>query len=76
VVSSCTAPLHLAGALGVPARGMIPFSPHFPWLLERSDSPWYPSVRLYRQDRPGTDWSGLVARVSRDLKKLGRQKAA
>jgi ADP-heptose:LPS heptosyltransferase len=70
VISSCTAPLHLAGALGVPCWGLIPFAPHFPWLLDRADSLWYSSMRLYRQDEPGQDWSGVVGRVARDLEVL------
>jgi FkbM family methyltransferase len=72
MISSCTAPLHLAGALGVPAWAMIPYAPYFPWLLERTDTPWYPSMRLYRQDQPGRDWSGVVARIVADLVELGR----
>jgi predicted O-linked N-acetylglucosamine transferase (SPINDLY family) len=71
VISSCTAPLHLAGALGRPAWAMIPFAPHFPWLLDRADSPWYPSMRLYRQPRSGTDWSSVVDRIAVDLTALG-----
>jgi hypothetical protein len=67
VISSCTAPLHLAGALGVPVWGLIPFAPHFAWLMQRTDSPWYPSLTLYRQDRPGRDWSTPVARALADL---------
>jgi tetratricopeptide (TPR) repeat protein len=67
VITSCTAPLHLAGALGVPTWAMIPASPHFAWLTERSDSPWYPTVTLYRQDTYGTDWSAVVARIAADL---------
>jgi tetratricopeptide (TPR) repeat protein len=76
VVTSCTAPLHLGGALGVPTWGMIPFAPHYPWLLEREDTPWYPSVRLVRQERPGADWSGVVARIARDLATLSGAAAA
>ena len=72
MISSCTAPLHLAGALGVPTWAMIPFSPYFPWLLERTDTPWYPSVQLYRQDQPGRDWSGVVGRIAADLAALVR----
>jgi tetratricopeptide (TPR) repeat protein len=68
VITSCTAPLHLAGALGVGTWGMIPASPHFAWLLGRGDSAWYPSLRLYRQERYGTDWSGVVGRVAADLR--------
>jgi predicted O-linked N-acetylglucosamine transferase (SPINDLY family) len=70
VISSCTAPLHLAGALGVPSWGMIPFAPHFPWLLDRTDTLWYPSMRLYRQSRPGEDWSDVVSLVATDLQRM------
>jgi FkbM family methyltransferase len=56
----------------VPTWAMIPFAPYFPWLLERTDTPWYPSVRLYRQDRPGRDWSGVVGRIAADLAALAR----
>jgi tetratricopeptide (TPR) repeat protein len=67
VVTSCTAPLHLAGALGAPTWAMIPASPHFAWLLGRADSAWYPTLRLYRQEKFGMDWSGVVARIAADL---------
>lgn len=76
VISSCTAPLHLAGALGVPAWGMIPFAPHFVWLMDRSDTPWYPSMRLYRQAQPGVEWSGVVQRIREDLIALATTKGA
>ena len=67
IISSCTGPLHLAGALGRPAWGVIPFAPYFPWLLDRSDAAWYPTMRLYRQDQPGPDWAGVIGRVIADL---------
>ena len=70
MISSCTAPLHLAGALGVKTWAMIPFAPHLLWQLERTDSPWYPSLRIYRQDRPGTDWSSTIGRMKADLAAL------
>jgi FkbM family methyltransferase len=70
MISSCTAPLHLAGALGVRTWAMIPFAPYFPWLLERTDSPWYPSMRLYRQEQAGQDWSNVVSRIADDLAAL------
>ena len=70
MISSCTGPLHLAGALGVPSWAMIPFAPHFPWLLERTDTPWYSSMRLYRQEQPGQDWSSVVGRIAADLSAL------
>ena len=49
VVSVDTAIAHLAGALGSPAWVAMQFSPYWPWLLDREDSPWYPTVRLFRQ---------------------------
>jgi tetratricopeptide (TPR) repeat protein len=70
VITSCTAPLHLAGALGIPTWAMISASPHFAWLVGRPDSVWYPSLRLYRQQTFGTDWSGVVAQISADLAHL------
>jgi len=76
VISSCTAPLHLAGALGVRGWGLIPFAPHFTWGLDREDSPWYPSLRLYRQDQPGRDWSGVITRMAADLTALAQAKQA
>jgi len=76
VISSCTAPLHLAGALGVPVWGVIPFAPHFVWQLGRSDSPWYPSLRLYRQERAGQDWKSTMDRVVADLSIVAEQRAA
>jgi tetratricopeptide (TPR) repeat protein len=70
VISSCTAPLHLAGALGVKTWGVQPFAPYFPFLLGREDTAWYPNMRLYRQEQPGMEWSDLIARVAHDLAAL------
>jgi tetratricopeptide (TPR) repeat protein len=63
VISVETAPAHLAGALGVPAWILLPLKPDWRWLLERSDSPWYPTMRLFRQTRFG-DWSEVFERVA------------
>jgi hypothetical protein len=60
---------HLAGALGVPTWLLLPRPADWRWMDEREDSPWYPSMRLFRQSRPG-DWHPVVARVEWELRRL------
>jgi len=66
VISVDTSVVHLAGALGLPVRTMLPFNPDWRWLLNRDDSPWYRSMRLFRQPRRD-DWGSVVERVRREL---------
>jgi len=67
VISSDTAIPHLAGALGVPAWVALPLVPNWRWLLEREDSPWYPTMRLFRQTRQG-QWEDVFERMAEELK--------
>jgi ADP-heptose:LPS heptosyltransferase len=60
---------HLAGALGKPTWLLLPALPDWRWLLDREDSPWYPTVRLFRQPKAG-DWQSVVETLQRAL--LGR----
>ena len=62
VVSVDTSVVHLAGAIGTPFWLLVPFAPDFRWLLEREDSPWYPTARLFRQPRID-DWESVLERV-------------
>ena len=66
VITVDTALAHAAGALGIPTLLMLPFDPDWRWMLERSDSPWYPTMRIYRQPRPG-DWDSVIQGILRDL---------
>jgi len=66
LISVDSSPVHLAGALGRPAWVMLPFMPDWRWLLQREDTPWYPSHRLFRQASPG-DWAGVVQRMAEAL---------
>lgn len=67
VITIDTAVAHLAGALGKPVWILLPFVPDWRWLVGRTDSPWYPSARLYRQGTAG-DWSQPLAQVAHDLR--------
>ena len=57
---------HLAGALGRPVWTLLPFEADWRWMLGRDDTPWYPTMRLFRQHRPG-EWGPVMARAAREL---------
>ncbi len=69
VVACDTAVVHLAGALGIPVWVALPFAPDWRWLLDRDDSPWYPTMRLFRQKRWG-DWDEVLQRITEEVQKL------
>jgi hypothetical protein len=54
---------HLAGALGIPVWTLLPHKADWRWMRDREDTPWYPSMRLFRQSSHDTSWSGVIARV-------------
>jgi ADP-heptose:LPS heptosyltransferase len=66
VIGVDTAVVHLAGALGRPVWTLLPFTPDWRWQTGREDSPWYPSMRLFRQSEPG-GWDDVVTRVKAAL---------
>ncbi len=66
VISIDNSTVHLSGALGKPTWILLPRAPDWRWQLDREDSPWYPSVKLYRQSKFG-DWNDVIQRVKADL---------
>jgi tetratricopeptide (TPR) repeat protein/ADP-heptose:LPS heptosyltransferase len=73
VISVDTAVLHLAGAMAKPVWALLPFTPDWRWMLNRQDSPWYPTMRLFRQTRPG-QWDDVFQHVAEQSQiLLGRE---
>jgi hypothetical protein len=66
VISSDTAAAHLAGGLGVPVWVALPSVPEWRWMQDRCDSPWYPTMRLFRQQQQG-NWPEVFARIKQEL---------
>jgi len=66
IITSDTSIAHLAGALGCPTWVALKYVPDWRWLLDRDDSPWYPTMRLFRQETAG-DWKGVFARMAEAL---------
>jgi len=60
---------HLAGAMGKPVWILLSYRHHWVWLLDRDDSPWYPSARLFRQQQIG-NWAGVIDHVKSDLRSM------
>jgi tetratricopeptide (TPR) repeat protein/ADP-heptose:LPS heptosyltransferase len=66
VISVDTAVVHLAGAMGKAVWTLLPYSPDWRWMLNRQDSPWYPTMRLFRQFSPGK-WGDVIVRIKEEL---------
>ncbi len=75
VITSDTAIAHLAGALNIPTWIALGYVPDWRWLLDREDSPWYPSVKLFRQSEIG-QWDEVLSRIAEQLPSLVQQKRA
>lgn len=71
VIAPNTAIAHLAGALGRPTWVALSYVPDWRWMLDRSDSPWYPTVRLFRQAKR-SDWSSVFADMEREVARLSQ----
>ena len=69
VITVDTMMAHLAGAMGRPVWTLLPYEGDWRWMLEREDSPWYPTMRLFRQCKPG-EWREVIGRVKEELKTL------
>jgi tetratricopeptide (TPR) repeat protein len=72
VISVCTSVCHLAGALAAPVWTLLPFAADWRWLLHREDSPWYPTMRLFRQPKIG-DWQSVIERVRAHLTPMAQR---
>ena len=71
IISVDSMPAHLAGALGVPVWTLLHHEPDWRWMSRGDRSPWYPTMRLFRQPRPG-DWEPVIARVAKELAHAAR----
>ncbi len=74
VISVDTATAHLAGAMGKPIWTLLPFAPDWRWMLNRETTPWYPTMRLFRQPNRG-NWEAVFQQVELELRKLIQTKA-
>ena len=69
VVSVDTSVAHLAGALAMPVWVALPFASYCLWLLDRADSPWYPTMRLFRQKKQGS-WAAIFEQMADALRSM------
>jgi hypothetical protein len=69
VITVDTSVAHLAGAMGAPVWVFLPYIPDWRWMMRRQDSPWYPTMRLFRQPEQG-DWHSVFSQTRRDLQQM------
>jgi tetratricopeptide (TPR) repeat protein len=69
IISVDTSLIHLAGSLNKSSLLMLPWCPEWRWLIDRSDSPWYPSLKILRQESPG-DWDSVITQIKIALEKI------
>ena len=69
VITIDTSLAHLAGGLGIKTWTLLKFAPEWRWMLDRTDSPWYPSMKLFRQAKPG-DWKTVIQNIKSELEKI------
>ena len=74
VISIDNSTVHMAGSLGIPTWVLLPTPPDWRWMLDREDTPWYPSLRLLRQPQPG-EWAPVFRRAANELKGLSSETA-
>jgi len=67
VITVDTSIAHLAGALGVPVWVILPHTSDWRWMLNRTNSPWYPTMQLFRQPQPG-DWQSVIQTIQKNLR--------
>ena len=73
VMTVDTSIAHLAGAMAKPVWVLLPFVPDWRWMLNRADSPWYPTMRVFRQEKQG-EWEGAIGAIASALRELAEQK--
>jgi ADP-heptose:LPS heptosyltransferase len=70
IIAVDTSVCHLSGALARPTWTLLPFAPDFRWMIERDDSPWYPTMRLFRQPKL-RDWDSVIQNLKTELLRFG-----